>query len=164
MKNKTKSAYYQWLIFSIVIIAVVLINIIGHFTSFRIDMTSDNRYSLANGSVSYLKNIQKLENRINIKIYLEGDLPSELRSYRNSLEEKLKDFKRYAGDRIEYTFINPNEGSDEDKQVLFEQIYKKGSGILPMEITFSKNAKETKLMLWPGAVLSFTLNLSLIHI
>lgn len=43
MKNKTKSAYYQWLIFSIVIIAVVLINIIGHFTSFRIDMTSDNR-------------------------------------------------------------------------------------------------------------------------
>ncbi len=158
MKNKTKSAYYRWLIFSIVIIAVVLINIIGHFTSFRIDMTSDNRYSLANGSVSYLKNIQKLENRINIKIYLEGDLPSELRSYRNSLEEKLKDFKRYAGDRIEYTFINPNEGSDEDKQVLFEQIYKKGSGILPMEITFSKNAKETKLMLWPGAVLSFTLN------
>jgi gliding-associated putative ABC transporter substrate-binding component GldG len=158
MKNKTKSAYYQWLIFSIVIIAVVLINIIGHFTSFRIDMTSDNRYSLANGSVSYLKNIQKLENRINIKIYLEGDLPSELRSYRNSLEEKLKDFKRYAGDRIEYTFINPNEGSDEDKQVLFEQIYKKGSGVLPMEITFSKNAKETKLMLWPGAVLSFTLN------
>ena len=158
MKNKIKGAYYQWLIFSIILVGVVLINIIGHYTSYRIDMTSDNRYSLANGSVSYLKDIQKLENRISIKIYLEGELPSELRSYRNSLEEKLKDFKRYAGDRIEYTFINPNEGSEEDKQLLFEQIYNKGSGVLPMEIKFSKNAKETKLMLWPGAVLSFTLN------
>ena len=158
MNYKVKGAYYQWLVFCIVLVAVVLINIIGHFTSYRIDMTSDNRYSLADGSISYLKDIQKLENRISIKIYLEGELPSELRSYRNSLEEKLKDFKRYAGDRIEYTFINPNEGSDEDKQLLFEQIYNKGSGVLPMEITFSKNAKETKLMLWPGAVLSFTLN------
>ena len=68
---------------------------------------------------------------------MEGELPSELRSYRNSLEEKLKDFKRYAGDRIEYTFINPNDGSDEDKQLLFEQIYDNGSGILPMEIKFA---------------------------
>ena len=118
MKNKIKGAYYQWMIFSIILVAVVLINIIGHLTSYRIDMTSDNRYSLANGSVSYLKDIQKLENRINIKIYLEGELPSELRSYRNSLEEKLKDFKRYAGDRIEYTFINPNEGSDEDLSLI----------------------------------------------
>ena len=142
MNYKVKGAYYQWLVFCIVLVAVVLINIIGHFTSYRIDMTSDNRYSLADGSISYLKDIQKLENRISIKIYLEGELPSELRSYRNSLEEKLKDFKRYAGDRIEYTFINPNEGSDEDKQLLFEQIYNKGSGVLPMEITFSKNGSQ----------------------
>jgi ABC-2 type transport system permease protein len=158
MNKLFKGAYYQWGIFAVILIAVVFINIIGHFTSFRIDMTSDHRYSLADGSVTYLKKIKKLENRINIKIYLEGELPSELRSYRNSLEEKLKDFKRYAGDRIEYTFINPNDGSDEDKQLLFEQIYDNGSGILPMEIKFAKNAKETKLMLWPGAVLSFTIN------
>ena len=158
MKKLFKGAYYQWGVFTIILVAIVFINIIGHLTSFRIDMTSDHRYSLADGSVAYLEKINKLENRINIKIYLEGELPSELRSYRNSLEEKLKDFKRYAGDRIEYTFINPNEGSDEDKQLLFEQIYNKGSGVLPMEIKFAKNAKETKLMLWPGAVLSFTIN------
>ncbi len=158
MKKLFKGVYYQWIIFAIVVVAIVFVNIIGHFTSFRIDMTSDHRYSLADGSIAYLEKINKLENRINIKIYLEGELPSELRSYRNSLEEKLKDFKRFAGDRIEYTFINPNEGSDEDKQLLFEQIYNKGSGILPMEIKFAKNAKETKLMLWPGALLSFTIN------
>ena len=64
MNYKVKGAYYQWLVFCIVLVAVVLINIIGHFTSYRIDMTSDNRYSLADGSISYLKDIQKLENRI----------------------------------------------------------------------------------------------------
>ena len=158
MKKLFKGNYYKWLIFAIVLIGIVFINIIGHYSSFRIDMTSDHRYSLSNGTISYLEKIKKLENRISLKIYLEGELPSELRSYRNSLEEKLKDFKRYAGDRIEYTFINPNEGSDEDKKTLYEQIYNQGSGILPMEIKFSKNGKETKLMLWPGAVLSFTIN------
>ena len=156
--NLKKFNLYQWMVFSIILVGLVFINIIGHYTSFKIDMTADHRYSLADGTITYLKKIKKLENRISIKIYLDGDLPSELRSYRNSLEEKLKDFKSYAGDRIEYTFINPNEGSEQDKQILFEQLYNKGGGILPMEIKFAKNAKETKLMLWPGAVLSFTLN------
>lgn len=156
--NLKKFNLYQWMVFSIILVGLVFINIIGHYTSFKIDMTADQRYSLADGTITYLEKIKKLENRISIKIYLDGDLPSELRSYRNSLEEKLKDFKNYAGDRIEYTFINPNEGSEQDKQILFEQIYNKGGGILPMEIKFAKNAKETKLMLWPGAVLSFTLN------
>ena len=54
MKNKIKGAYYQWTIFSIILVAVVLINIIGHFTSYRIDMTSDNRYSLTNLSLIHI--------------------------------------------------------------------------------------------------------------
>ena len=61
MKKLLKGAYYQWGIFVVILIAVVFINIIGHFTSFRIDMTSDHRYSLADGSVTYLKKIKRLE-------------------------------------------------------------------------------------------------------
>ena len=154
----SKFNLYRWLILLVIVVFIILINIVGHYTSFRYDMTEDQRYSLSPGTETYLKHIKKFGNRINIKIYLDGELPSELRSFRNSLDEKLKDFKTTVGDRIEYTFINPNGGSDKDKEVLFEQLYNKGNGILPMELKYTKNAKETKMMLWPGAVLSFSKN------
>ena len=154
----SKFNLYRWLILFVILVFIVLINIIGHYTSFRYDMTEDQRYSLSSGSESYLNQIKKFDNRISIKIYLDGELPSELRSFKNALEEKLKDFKSIVGDRIEYTFINPNVGSDKDKEVLYEELYSKGKGILPMELKYSKNAKETKMMLWPGAVLSYAQN------
>ena len=154
----SKFNVYRWLILVFILIFIVLVNVIGHYTSFRYDMTEDQRYSLSSGTETFLNRVKNFDNRISIKIYLDGELPSELRSFKNSLEEKLKDFKNTVGDRIEYTFINPNVGSDKDKEVLFEDLYNKGKGILPMEIKYTKNAKETKMMLWPGAVLSFAKN------
>ena len=53
MKKLFKGVYYQWIIFAIVVVAIVFVNIIGHFTSFRIDMTSDHRYSLADYVYKY---------------------------------------------------------------------------------------------------------------
>ena len=154
----SKFNMYRWLILVLILVFIILINVLGHYTSFRYDMTEDQRYSLSPGSEKFLKGVKKFDNRISIKIYLDGELPSELRSFKNGLEEKLKDFKNTVGDRIEYTFINPNAGSEKDKEVLYDDLYNKGKGILPMEVKYTKNAKETKMMLWPGAVLSFAKN------
>ena len=154
----SKFNLFRWLILVIILIFIVLINVIGHYTSFRYDMTQDQRYSLSSGTESFLQKIKTFDNRINLKIYLEGELPAELRSFKNALEEKLKDFKTTVGDRIEYSFIDPNTGSDQDKELLYQELYKQSKGILPMELKYSKNAKETKMMLWPGAVLSFAQN------
>ena len=89
--------FFHWLILSIILVFIVLINVIGHYTSFRYDMTEDQRYSLSPGTETFLNRVKKFDNRISIKIYLDGELPSELRSFKNSLEEKLKDFKNTVG-------------------------------------------------------------------
>ena len=97
MKNIfSKLNLFRWLILVIILIFIILINVIGHYTSFRYDMTQDQRYSLSSGTESFLQNVKGFDNRINIKIYLDGELPSELRSFKNALEEKLKDFKRIS--------------------------------------------------------------------
>ena len=49
------------------------------------DMTEDKRYSLSPGTETFLNRVKKFDNRISIKIYLDGELPSELRSFKNSL-------------------------------------------------------------------------------
>ena len=118
-------------------------------------MTEDQRYSLTNGTVAFLENEEQFKNRISIKIYLEGNLPAEIKHFRDEIEAKLVEFKQIAGDRIEYQFLDPNVGTEGEKQALFEQLYAKGKGIMPLEIVYMKDGSQSKMMLWPGAVIDY---------
>ncbi|MFA7272926.1 MAG: Gldg family protein [Crocinitomicaceae bacterium] len=153
-KNKLKGIF-NWTFFSIVVVAVILVNIVASFVNFRADATNDKRYSLSEGTISYLKDDQKLDNRLFIKIYLDGNLPSELSYFRDAVEDKLKEFKVYAGKRIEYEFINPNTGTEGEQQELFENIYAKGKGVVPMDIIFSKDGQQSQMLIWPGAIIEY---------
>lgn len=154
-KKKVVKGIYNWTFMAIVIVAIILVNVISSFVYTRIDMTEDQRYSLADGTVDFLENTQNFKSRLNIKIYLEGNLPAEIKHFRNAIEDKLKEFKQYAGDRIEYQFINPQVGTEEEKRELFENIYADGKGILPMDLLYMKDGSQTKMMLWPGAVMEY---------
>lgn len=153
--SKSVKRIYNWGLLVIVVVAVVLINIIGQLVRARVDMTEDQRYSLNKGTVSYLQNDKVFKNRLLLKIYLDGNLPAELQRFRNAIEDKLKEFKLYAGDRIEYEFINPDEGSQTDQDFLKEQLYDKGKGIMPMEIVYSKEGDQTQKLVWPGAIIEY---------
>jgi ABC-2 type transport system permease protein len=154
-KNKFYKGIFNWSFFLILIVGLVLFNVIASFVYFRFDATEDKRYSLAEGTKNYLSDEEKFKDRIAIKIYLEGNLPSEIKRFRNALEDKLKEFKQYAGKRIEYQFLDPMEGSDEDRQALFETLYNKGKGIMPMDITYLKDGSQSQMMLWPGATIDY---------
>ena len=158
LKKKFQKKFFNWTILLIIIVCVILLNIISSFMSYKIDMTKDLRFSLANGTKSFLENKKNIESRIMIKIYLEGNLPAEIANFKNSIENKLKDFKSIVGNQIEYEFINPNEGSKETQNELFEQLFDGGKGIQPMEISYSKDGEQRKLMIWPGAKLSYSVN------
>lgn len=153
-KTYTKGLF-NWTFLGIAIIAAVLINIISSFLNKRIDMTEDHRYSLSQGTIAFLENKDNFQNRLSLKIYLDGNLPAELKHFRDAIENKLKEFKEYAGDRIEYQFINPNVGSEGEQQALFESLYGKGKGIIPMDIVYMKDGSQSQMMLWPGAVIDY---------
>lgn len=154
-KKKFSKGIFNWSFLAIVAVAIILINIISSFLYKRIDMTEDNRYSLSEGTIAFLENPDNFQNRLSLKIYLDGNLPAELKHFRNAIEDKLKEFKQYAGDRIEYQFINPNVGSEKEQQALFESLYGKGKGIVPMDVVYMKDGSQSQLMLWPGAVIDY---------
>lgn len=154
-KKKITKGLFNWTFLGIVVIGLILINIISSFLYMRIDMTEDQRYSLTNGTVAFLENEEQFKNRISIKIYLEGNLPAEIKHFRDEIEAKLVEFKQIAGDRIEYQFLDPNVGTEGEKQALFEQLYAKGKGIMPLEIVYMKDGSQSKMMLWPGAVIDY---------
>lgn len=154
-KKKYSKGIFNWSFLAIVAVAIILINIISSFLYKRIDMTEDDRYSLSKGTIAFLENPDNFQNRLSLKIYLDGNLPAELKHFRNAIEDKLKEFKQYAGDRIEYQFINPNVGSDNEQQALFQSLYGKGKGIVPMDVVYMKDGSQSQLMLWPGAVIDY---------
>ena len=149
---------YNWTLLLFIFGGIILLNIIASLISFKFDMTKDHRYSLANGTENFLSKKENIESRISIKIYLEGNLPSEITNFKNALKSKLKDFKSVAGNRIEYIFINPNNGSKEVQNEFFAQLYDRGQGILPMEISYLKDGEQRQVMIWPGAKMSYSFN------
>jgi gliding-associated putative ABC transporter substrate-binding component GldG len=156
-KLKTKNLF-NWTILGFIFVGLLLVNIIGSIIGKRFDMTKDHRYSLASGTTRFLESKKNIENRISIQIYLEGNLPAELKNFQNALKDKLKDFKYIAGNRIEYVFIDPNNGTKEEQQELKIQLYEQGKGILPMEILYTKDGEQRQVMLWPGAKMTYSSN------
>lgn len=154
-KSKSVRKVYNWALLLIIVGIVVLINIISAFVNTRLDMTEDERYSLSPGTEKFLGDKAHFKNRLLIKIYLEGKLPAEVKRFRNAVEDMLKEFKQYAGDRIEYKFINPLEGSEADQNYLKEILYNKAKGIIPMNLVYSKDGGHSQIELWPGAVIEY---------
>ena len=90
-RKKLSKGIYNWVFFTVVIVSLVFVNIIGSILYKRIDMTEDQRFSLAQGTIKFLSNEEVFNNRLSIKIYLDGNLPAELKSFRNAIEDKLQE-------------------------------------------------------------------------
>ncbi len=158
MKKNLTKGLFNWTVLALIGGAIVLVNVIGSLIYYKIDMTKDQRYSLANSTEQFLSNTDNFENRISIQIYLEGNMPSEIKHFQTALKDKLQDFKRVAGNRIEYLFSDINVGSEEEINAMRAQLYDKGKGIMPLEILYMKDGTQSKVMLFPGAIMSYTVN------
>ncbi len=96
-----------------VIAIIFLLNYILSFSFGRFDLTEDQRHSLSPNTIDLLENEERINDRIFFKVYLDGDLPADLRRLRNSVKEMLDEFIVYAGDNIQYEFIDPSGNEDE---------------------------------------------------
>lgn len=146
---------YDWSFFLGLALILVFINIISAFFFFRWDLTEDKRYSLTEQTKTFLKNEDNFSETVFIKIYLDGELPADIKMIRNAIEDKLRDFKIYTGSRLEYEFINPNDGSDDDVLEIGRILYNKGEGIRPTDLTIQSVHETNNSIIWPGAEISF---------
>jgi gliding-associated putative ABC transporter substrate-binding component GldG len=82
-------------------------------------------------------------------------LPSELRTFRNAIEDKLNEFKAIAGDRIEYEFIDPNVGTEQEQYELKQSLQAGGNGIMQLDLVYESDGDQIKMDVWPGAVIEY---------
>lgn len=92
-----------------VIILLIIINLFSAYFHKRIDLTNEKRFTLSSPVKKLLHN---LNDKIEIDIFLKGELPSGFKKLSVTTEELLQEFKEIAGNKIGYHFISPEEIMD----------------------------------------------------
>lgn len=133
---------------ALVVALLVLLNLIlaNHF--FRIDLTSEKRYSLSEAS----KNLSaKIDDVLHVKVYLEGEFPAGFKRLRQSAKEMLDEFAAYTGGRLQYEFIDPFENATADKTTdILRELGEKG--LQPTNVQIRKDDESSQKLIVPGAL------------
>lgn len=134
------------------ILIVLLLWVIGSMVHFRLDLTTEKRYTLTSETKSVLR---KLPDEVLVKVYLEGDLPAGFKKLRNSIKETLDEFRVYGGNNIQYEFINPSESKDAKvRSQLINDLYEKG--LRPTELMIQgEEGSNSQKYVFPSALVSY---------
>ncbi len=131
---------------------VILLFYLSGIGFFRIDLTSEKKYSLSQESKQILRNLDDI---VYIKVYLDGDLPNDLVRFRQSIEEHILELQAYAGRFLEYEFVNLYEETDtEIRNRQMQELAEKGLRITDVQLRDDEGGLTTKII-FPGAVISY---------
>ena len=120
------------------VLVVILNQLVAKFPM-RFDLTDEKRFSISKASESLLKN---LDDVVYIEVYLDGELPSGFKRLKKSIKETLEEYAYYAGDNIEYKFIDPSIAkSTKARNEFYQSIAQKG--IRPTNLAFNKDGNKT---------------------
>jgi gliding-associated putative ABC transporter substrate-binding component GldG len=144
-----KKSFFKY---TLMLIAIGIVNFIAQNWIFRIDLTEDKRYTISDATKEILEN---LNDEIRIKVYLEGEsLPASYRMFRNAIAENLDEFKRYAGKNLKVKFIDPLAIKDKaEKDTLIKEFQRKG--ITPTPISVYKEGERSEKFIFPAAEISY---------
>ncbi len=133
----------------ILILSIIALNILGFWVYVRADLTADKRYSISESSKNLLKN---LNDEVIIKVYLDGDgLPGGFERLKRAVKETLVEFKYFGKNNIDYQFINPYDGSEEERNTIFKQLVEKG--MQPTNIFAKEDGKKVENLVFPYATI-----------
>jgi gliding-associated putative ABC transporter substrate-binding component GldG len=124
---------------------LIFLNLISNTFFYRFDLTKDKRYTL---SATSLAIIQKVEEPLFVKIYLQGDMPSEFIRLQRETQDLLEEFQAYNRNII-FSFVDPLANKDESMDNI-KQLYLKG--LTPINITVDDKGKQSQSMVFPWAM------------
>ena len=123
--------------------------------NYKIDLTENKRFTLKNETVS---KIRQIDNKINIDVFLSGDLPSSYRKLYNEIKELLNSFNS-INKKLNINFINPF-GDDLSTQNVISKM--SSYGMSPDYILDTNKQSIDQKIVFPWAILNDNKNSILI--
>ncbi len=134
---------WGWLI---LITAFIAINILASVVHTRFDLTKEKRFTVGKATKEALRN---LDDKVEITVFLNGDLPSGFQKLANTTADFLQLLKENNSSKISYRFVAPDaDMPDADKKYQDTLV---AMGATPINLTVQiKQGQESK-MLFPYA-------------
>jgi len=135
-----------FLIFLVVIIAI------SFFYFFRIDLTSDRRYSVANQTKNLMTSV---EAPLKVIVYLDGDLNPGFQRLKKSTVELLDELSVYSNKNIEIRYENPSlANSTEEREKNYMELQHRG--LTPTAVyERDKEGKSIQKVIFPWIEISY---------
>ena len=133
-------------------IAIVgLVLFIGSFALVRVDLTSEKRDTLTDATKGL---VAGLDDAVYVKVYLDGELPADLRRLSRATRELLDEMRVHGPDRLEYSFVDPNASPDEKtRREVYDQLQEQG--LQYTSITLREKGAVTERIVFPGALITY---------
>ena len=138
---KTKKSLYKFI--ALVIGILILVNLASDSYFFRLDFTSDKRYTLSNATLDILKSVKQ---PITVKAYFSENLPPDIAKTKRDFKELLIEYANRSNGKVVYNFINPNEKEELETEAA-------QSGVQPVMINVREKDQMKQQKAYLGAVL-----------
>ena len=127
MSTQNKKSFLTYI--GIVVAILVLLNIVSRSLFFRWDLTENKMYSLSDSSKSV---VEKIDDRLTMKVYFSDNLPGEYGNNRRYLQDILEEYAAYSDGNIHFEFYH----TDDDEKM---QEDAQKSGIQPVQLQVIEN-------------------------
>src|SRR5438045_1967848 len=94
---------------------VILVNFLSDSYFFRLDFTADKAYTISDASKDILHNLKK---PITVKAYFSENIHPDVTKARSDFKDLLIEYANRSKGKIVYSFINPNEKEEYEKEAL----------------------------------------------
>lgn len=137
---------FWWLALLLLLIAV---NYLASVMHTRFDLTKEKRYTLSKATRSLLS---KLDEPVQIDVFLKGEFPAGFKKLANSTDEFLQLLKDRNGSKVQYRFIQATEEMP-DGRPWGDSLVKLGA--VPINLTVQKEAGESSNIIFPVALMKY---------
>jgi ABC-2 type transport system permease protein len=142
----------SWLQFLTGVGGIIFFVSVSSLIRFRLDLTEDKRYTLSDPTLKVLSGIKS---DIYIQVYFEGEMPIPLKRLKRSVREMLDEFRIASDRKIDYEFINPNEGRDSrQREIQCQSLMNKG--LIPVDTKATNSGGgSTVNRIFPGMIVNY---------
>ena len=134
-----------------VVLLLVLLNIHATKFFFRLDLTEEKRYTIADASKKILNS---LDDQVYVEVYLDGELNAGFKRLQKAIKETLEEFQIYGGDNVQYKFVNPDAAtSEQERTAFYKQLVNKG--LQPTNLYETVNGQRKEKLIFPAALITY---------
>ena len=149
--NKLMSSKYWW---AWLLAVLLVINYLASVFHFRIDLTTEKRYTLSQPTKKLIRN---LDDRVLITFFLDGDMPAPFKNLSNSAKELLEEFRELGKNNVQLKFGRPGEGMNDTAKLSYIKYLEDSLGLKPtnVQVQAGEGESQEERLVYPGALVSY---------